>query len=75
MKKIIVSTFLILSLYGCLSMTEEVENRFEAGRQDERAEIERRKGNETMAEIHEDSARRNRNATSFLPFVIEKIFD
>lgn len=75
MEKLIFSLLVIISLQGCVSTHEEIQNKFEAGRQDELAEMERLRGNETMAQIHEDSARRNRNTTSFLSYVVEKIFE
>ena len=67
--------FLVVFIGGCASSAEVAQDRFDAGRQEQLAELERERGNEAMARIYEDSARRKRNTSSFLSILLGKIFD
>ena len=75
MIRLIFITLLLFCLQACITSNEAAQNQVNAGRQEELAEIEREKGNEAMARIYEDSARRNRKSSSFTVEVIDFLFE
>jgi len=74
-RKLLGISLLAVLFQGCATPAEVAQDRFDADRQERLAELERERGNEAMARIYEDSARRKRSTSSFLSFLLEKIFN